>query len=354
VHRDVPPYAMVVGNRAKIVGLNLVGLKRAGFTDSSLHGLKRAYELLFLSDLKLKEAMDRVRQEIPETPEIQDLLQFIETSERGCCRQMSENIGLIAGKGQFPRLFAQAARDHGARVIAVAHHYETDPALADLVDEIHWIYVGQLGKMIRIFKAAGVQRAVMAGGITRGRLFRDFRPDFRALSVVRRAGAGKDDRLLQAVAAELESEGITIAPSTLFLDELLALAGKLGRRSPTKDELQDIDFGLNIAKEIGRLDIGQCVVVRRQIVVALEAIEGTDECIRRAGSLAGPGTVVVKVSKPNQDLRFDVPAVGPDTIRTMAEAKSSVLAIEAHKTLTFDRPQMLSAANQAKIAVWGV
>jgi UDP-2,3-diacylglucosamine hydrolase len=267
---------------------------------------------------------------------------------------MSENIGLIAGKSQFPLLFARAARDHGARVVAVAHRGETDPALAELVDEIHWIYVGQLGKMIRIFQTAGVHRAVMAGGITRGRLFREFRPDFRALNVVRRAGAGRDDRLLQAVAAELESEGIIIAPSTLFLDELLAPAGKLGRRSPTKDELQDIDFGLKIAREIGRLDIGQCVVVRRQIVVALEAIEGTDECIRRAGALAGPGTVVVKVSKPNQDLRFDVPAVGPDTIRTMIAAQTAVLAIEAQKTLTFDRPQMLAAANQAKIAVWGV
>jgi DUF1009 family protein len=267
---------------------------------------------------------------------------------------MSENIGLIAGKGQFPRLFAQAARDHGARVIAVAHRHETDPALAELVDEIHWIYVGQLGKMIRIFKSAGVQRAVMAGGITRGRLFREFRPDLRALSVVRRAGAGQDDRLLQAVAAEFESEGITIAPSTLFLDDLLAPAGKLGKRSPTKAELQDIDFGFKIAKEIGALDIGQTVVVRHHVVVALEAVEGTDECIRRAGHLAGPGTVVVKTSKPNQDLRFDVPAVGPDTIQAMTESQASVLALEVGKTLTFDREQMLTTANRAKIAVWGV
>ena len=267
---------------------------------------------------------------------------------------MSENIGLIAGKGQFPLLSARAARDHGARVIAVAHRNETDPSLAELVHEIHWVYVGQLGKIIRIFKDAGVRRDVMAGGITRGRLFREFRPDFRALSVVRRAGAGKDDRLLQAVAAELESEGITVAPSTLFLDELLAPAGKLSKRSPDPEELQDIEFGFKIAKEIGALDIGQCVVVRRQIVVALEAIEGTDACIRRAGALAGPGTVVVKVSKPGQDLRFDVPAVGPDTIRAMAEAKAAVLAIEAGKTLTFDRDQMQAEANRSKIAIWGV
>ncbi|MGD0218547.1 MAG: UDP-2,3-diacylglucosamine diphosphatase LpxI [Desulfobaccales bacterium] len=267
---------------------------------------------------------------------------------------MSEIIGLIAGKGQFPLLFAQAARARGASIIAVAHRGETNPALAELVQELHWVYVGQLGKIIRIFKDAGVQRAVMAGGISRGRLFRDFRPDLRALSVVRRAGAGHDDRLLQAVAAELEKEGITIAPSTLFLDQLLAPPGKLSKRAPTREEFLDIDLGFRLAKEIGRLDIGQCVVVRRQVVVALEAIEGTDECIRRAGALAGPGTVVVKVSKPDQDLRFDVPAVGPDTIRSLVDARAAVLAIEAGKTLTFDRPLMLAEAQPARIAIWGI
>ncbi len=197
---------------------------------------------------------------------------------------MSENIGLIAGKGQFPLLFAQAARSHGVEVIAAAHRGETDPALAPLVKELHWVYVGQLGKIIRIFKAAGVKRAVMAGGITRGRLFKEFRPDLRALSVVRRAGAGKDDRLLRAVAAELENEGISVAPSTLFLDDLLAPAGQIGRRAPSREELQDIELGFRVAKEMGALDIGQCVVVRRQVVVALEAIEGTDETIRRGGT----------------------------------------------------------------------
>jgi DUF1009 family protein len=267
---------------------------------------------------------------------------------------MSENIGLIAGKGQFPLLFAQAAREQGAAVIAVAHRGETDPALESLVHELHWIYVGQLGKIIRIFKTAGVRRAVMAGGISRGRLFREFRPDWRAISVVRRAGAGKDDRLLRAVAAEMETEGITIAPSTLFLDGLLAGVGKLSRRSPNAEELKDIQLGFHTAKELGRLDIGQCVVVRRQVVVALEAIEGTDEAIRRGGGLAGPGTVVVKVSKPDQDLRFDVPAVGLDTIATMQEVKAAVLAVEAGKTLIFNLPEMREIADRARIAVWGL
>ena len=266
---------------------------------------------------------------------------------------MSENIGLIAGKGQFPLLFARAARQQGATVIAVAHRGETDPALASLVAEFHWIYVGQLGKIIRIFKAAGVRQAVMAGGISRGRLFRELRPDWRALSVIRRAGAGQDDRLLRAVADELAREGITIAPSTLFMDDLLAAPGQLSRRPPSPGELEDINLGTQAAKELGRLDIGQCAVVRRQVVVALETIEGTDETIRRGATLAGPGVVVVKVSKPNQDLRFDVPAVGLDTIATMREVKAAVLAIEAGKTLIFDRPEMRQIADQAGIAVWG-
>ncbi|MBM4293407.1 MAG: LpxI family protein [Deltaproteobacteria bacterium] len=267
---------------------------------------------------------------------------------------MSENIGLIAGKGQFPLLFAQAARRQGFSVVAVAHRGETDPSLNDLVEEIHWIYVGQLNKIIRIFQAAGVRRAVMAGGITRGRLFRDFRPDLRALSLVRRAGTGKDDRLLRAVADEMAQEGITIAPSTLFLEELLAAPGQLSRRRPTPEEMQDIQLGHEVAKELGRLDLGQCVAVRRGVVVALEAIEGTDETIRRGGTLAGPGTVVVKVSKPQQDLRFDVPAVGRDTIRVMAEVKAAALAVEAGKTLIFNREEMLEAAHRAKIVVWGL
>jgi len=267
---------------------------------------------------------------------------------------MSEKIGLIAGKGQFPLLFAQAAQNQGFQVIAVAHRGETDPALAPLVTRLHWIYVGQLGKIIRVFKKEGVRRAVLAGGISRGRLFSQFRPDLRALNLIRRVGGGQDDRLLRGVAEELEGEGIEISPSTLFMGELLASPGQLSRRPPSAEELRDINFGFMVAKEIGRLDIGQCVVVRRQVVVALEAIEGTDETIRRGGRLAGPGTVVIKVSKPDQDLRFDVPAVGRETIRTLKEVQAGVLAVEAGKSLMFNRVQMLQEADDAAIAVWGV
>jgi UDP-2,3-diacylglucosamine hydrolase len=267
---------------------------------------------------------------------------------------MPEKIGLIAGKGQFPLLCAQAARQRGMAVVAVAHREETDPALAPQVDEIHWVYVGQLGKIIRIFQAAGVQTALMAGAINRGRLFTHFRPDFRALSLIRRVGAGQDDRLLRAVAAELEGEGIRIAAATMFLEELMAPAGPLGRHRPTADQQKDIDFGFTMAKELGRLDIGQCAVVRHQVVVALEAAEGTDEAIRRGGRLAGPGAVVVKACKPQQDLRFDLPAVGLETIRVMQEVGSAVLAVEAGKTVIFDRADMVQAADRAGIVVWGV
>lgn len=266
---------------------------------------------------------------------------------------MPEKIGLIAGKGQFPLLFAQAARRHGLEVVAVAHQGETDPALEALAHQIQWIFVGQLGKLISAFQAAGVSRAVMAGGLTRGRLFRDFRPDFKALNLVRRVGAGHDDRLLRGVAAELEKAGITIVSPLLYLEDLLAPPGPLTRRRPSSQEMQDVAYGFRIAQALGRLDLGQCAVVRRQVVTALEAIEGTDEAIRRGGRLAGKGAVVVKVCKPGQDLRFDLPSVGPGTIATMREVEAKVLAVEAGKTLIFDREEMITLADKAGIAVWG-
>ncbi|MGQ9920328.1 MAG: LpxI family protein [Desulfobacca sp.] len=265
-----------------------------------------------------------------------------------------EKIGLIAGKSRFPLIFAAAARAQGLEVVAVAHRGETDPTLAGLVSSLQWVYVGQLGKIIRFFQQAGVSQAVMAGGISKGRLFTHLRPDLRAIRLLSRQGHAGDDSLLRAVAAELEGEGITIVSPTLYLTELLAPHGVLSRRRPTAKERQDILFGWKIAKEIGRLDVGQCVVVRRQAVLAVEAIDGTDATIRRGGALAGEQAVVVKVSKPQQDLRFDVPTVGLETIAVMAEVKASVLALEAGKTLIFDRPAMLQAANRAQIAVIGL
>ncbi len=265
-----------------------------------------------------------------------------------------EKIGLIAGKNKFPLIFAQVARAQGLEVVAVAHRGETDPALADVVAALQWVYVGQLGKIIKFFQQAGVTQAVMAGGISKGRLFTHLRPDLRAVRLLNRLRHVGDDGILRAVAAELAHEGITIVSPTLYLTDLLTPSGVLSRRQPSAEEMQDVRFGWEIAKEIGRLDIGQCVVVRRQAVLAVEAIDGTDATIRRGGLLAGEKAVVVKVSKPTQDLRFDVPAVGLETIAVMAEVKARVLALEAGKTLMFDRPAMLAAADRARIAVIGL
>ncbi len=267
---------------------------------------------------------------------------------------MSGKIGLIAGKSNFPLLLAAAARRQGWEVVAAAHRGETAPELESQVAVCQWVYVGQLGKIIRFFRKHGVKQAVMAGGITKGRLFSHFRPDWRALRVVSQSRHSGDDGILRAVAGEFAAEGIEIVAATHFLPELVTPAGVLTRRRPTAEEWRDIDFGLQMAKEIGRLDIGQCVVVRRRTVLAVEAIDGTDATIRRGGHLAEEKAVVVKVSKPQQDLRFDMPAVGLGTIQVMQEVRAGVLALEAGKTLIFDREAMLAAADASGIAIVGI
>jgi DUF1009 family protein len=260
-------------------------------------------------------------------------------------------IGLIAGNGTFPIAFARAAKQKGMQVIAVAHEGETLPELAQWVDGIFWIKVGELGKLISIFKEQGVTDALMAGGIKKTRLFGGGMPDLRAVALLAKMVYKKDDSILRAVADELESEGITIRESTLYLDSILASPGVLTKRKPTKDEQKDIDFGWQMAKEIGRLDIGQTVVVKGRAVLAVEAIEGTDEAIRRGGLLCERGAVVVKVCKPQQDLRFDLPAVGTQTIRTMVQVKASCLAVEAGKTIIIDRELVVRDADAAGIAI---
>ncbi len=265
-----------------------------------------------------------------------------------------EKIGLIAGSGQFPVLFAKAARKAGVSVVAVGFVEETDPALAREVDHLYMIKLGQLGKLIDCFKKHGVTQAAMAGAINKTRLYSRIRPDWRAVRFALKLKNKKDDFLLRALASELEQDGITIKPSTVFLPELLAPEGVLTVRQPNWKEKRDIQFGWDIAKEIGKLDVGQCVVVKDQAVLAIEGIDGTDETIRRGGRLCGSGAVVVKVSKPNQDLRFDVPAVGLKTIEVMAEVNARVLVIEAGKTLAFDLEKMIELANQYGISIVSV
>ena len=260
-------------------------------------------------------------------------------------------IGLIAGGGQFPLMLADAARERGLRVVAVAHLGEADPALSDKVDEIVWIKLGKLGQLIKFLKKNGVKSAFMAGTITKKRMFSRLRPDLKGLAIMSRLAVFHDDDILRAVAGELEKDGIEIVSSTFYLPELLAPLGCLTRRRPGKAEKEDIAFGWKVAKELGRLDIGQCVVVRQKTVLALEAIDGTDETIIRGGSLAGEKAVVVKVSKPAQDLRFDVPSVGLDTVRAMSRVGASVLAVEAGKTLIFDKLKMISHADKAGISI---
>lgn len=267
---------------------------------------------------------------------------------------LMKRIGLIAGNGTFPIEFAKAAKRKGLTVVAVAHEGETMRELEQVADSVFWIKVGQLGRLIKIFKEQGVADALMAGGIKKTRLFGGAMPDLRGAALLARMLYKKDDSILRAVAAELESEGITVRESTLFLDDILAPAGVLTRRRPTKDEQKDIKFGWYMAKEIGRLDIGQTVVVKGQAVLAVEAIEGTDEAIRRGGGLGNGGAVVVKVCKPHQDLRFDLPAAGIQTIKTMAEVNASCLAVEAGKTIILERDAVVKEADSLGIAIVGV
>ncbi len=263
-------------------------------------------------------------------------------------------IGLIAGGGQFPLLFARAAREQGRAVVAAAHVNESDPTLASEVDHLCWVKLGQLGKIIKHFKKNGVTEAVFAGAITKTRIFKDVLPDFKGLSLWNKIDARQDDAILRAVAQSLEQEGIRVLASTIYLEHLLFPAGVLTRKKPSAGEVEDIHFGWKIAREIGRLDIGQCVVVRARTVLAVEAIEGTDATIRRGGKLADKGAVVVKLKKPGQDFRFDLPATGSATIATLAEVGGKVLAVEAGQSLLFDREAMIAAADQAGIAVVGV
>ena len=260
-------------------------------------------------------------------------------------------LGLIAGGGRFPLIAADAARSRGLHVVAVAHVGETDPGLSEKVDEIVWVRLGQLGHLIKTLKKKGASKTLFAGTIAKKKMFENIRPDLKGLAVMSKLAVFHDDNILRAVAAELSKEGIEIVPSTLYLPELVATPGCLTRRKPSRSEQEDIRFGWRVAKELGRLDVGQCVVVRRKTVLALEAIEGTNEAILRGGSLGREKSVVVKVSKPQQDLRFDVPAVGAETIRTMVRVKASVLAVEAGKTLIFDKKEMIKYADASGVSI---
>ena len=267
-------------------------------------------------------------------------------------------LGLIAGNGRFPFLVLDAARGAGHDVTVVAIKEETFPELADVAArppaaDFHWVSLGQLGKCISTLKSAGVSQAVMAGQVKHTKLFTDIVPDMTLLGVLMRLKAKNTDALISGVADVLRDHGITLVDSTAFLQPLLAREGVLTRRAPNDAEQGDMAFGHTIADAIAGLDIGQTIAVKSSAVVAIEAMEGTDVVIARAGQLAGPGVCIVKVAKPNQDMRFDVPVVGVSTIEAMKAAGATLLSVDAGKTLMIDGQAIIRAADAADIAIVG-
>ena len=267
------------------------------------------------------------------------------------------HIGLIAGNGTFPLLALDAARRLGHQVTIIAIKEEASPALAEAAEReprafIEWVSAGQLGRAIATLERRGVCQALMAGQVKHVSLF-SIVPDRTMLSVLLKLKARNTDSLISAIAGVLEEHGIGLLDSTSFLTPLLAKPGTLTRRAPTSDEQSDFAFGYRMAEVIAGIDVGQTIAVKDAAVVAVEAMEGTDEVIARAGRLAGPGVRIVKVAKPNQDMRFDVPVVGVSTIERMRVARASALSIDAGKTLVLDGDEFLRAADGAGIAIVG-
>ena len=266
-------------------------------------------------------------------------------------------LGLIAGNGRFPFLVLDAARAQGHEVTVVAVKEEALPELADAAARepkasLHWVSLGQLGTCIRILKDAGATRAVMAGQVKHVKIFSGIVPDLTLLSVLTKVRARNTDALISAVAEVLREHGIELMDSTSLLEPLMAREGTLTRRAPTPEEQADLAFGYRMADAIAGLDIGQSIAVRDKAVVAVEAMEGTDQMIRRAGELAG-GVRIVKVAKPNQDMRFDVPVVGTATISVMKAAGATTLSVDAARTLLVDGQSVIDAADAAGIAIVG-
>ncbi len=261
-------------------------------------------------------------------------------------------IGLIAGGGQFPHLFAKKAAQKGITLVAAGFVSETDPSLAQEVSEFQWLYLGQVSRLVKYFKRHGVDEAVMLGTIQKTSIFKDIRPDFKALAFILKTGKSHDDSILTRFADLMKTQGIDIRPSTFLLPELVSPAGCWTQRSLDPAETQDAYQGWRLAKAVGKLDIGQCIVISNGTVLAVEAIDGTDATIGRGGKLSqGNGCVVIKLSKPRQDLRFDLPATGCDTLRTMAASGATALVLEAGKSLSFDRERMIELADTHNIAI---
>jgi hypothetical protein len=266
-----------------------------------------------------------------------------------------DTIGLIAGKNDFPLLFAKAAKAKGVKIIAVGIEGETKPEVERLVDKFYWVKLGELSRVLEIFKAEGIKKAVMAGGVTKSRIFNEaLKIDGLMKSILVKALDKKDDTLLSMITATLRSSGIDLLDSTLFLEDLLPKEGILTKAKPAPAQEEDIRFGAKIAREVAGLDIGLSIFVKDKAVIVVEDIEGTDAMIRRGGRLAGAGGVVIKVARPKQNMRFDIPVIGPQTIRSMVEVKAGCLAIEAKKTLIIDKEETIALADNNGISIIAV
>jgi len=264
----------------------------------------------------------------------------------------STGWGLIAGNGRFPFLVLEGARSQGIEMAVIALKEEASPELEKAAKRLHWVSLGELSKAIDLMQQEGVKRAVMAGQVKHNKIFSSIRPDWKLAKLLFALPRKNTDSLIGAVAKVLEEEGIQLVDSTMFLKPLLPEPGVLTRRTPNEHEAADMEYGLGIARHIASMDIGQTVVVADRACVAVEAMEGTDETIARAARFAnGKPLVVVKVSKPRQDMRFDVPVVGLPTVESMKQAGATALAIDANRTLLFDREQLIAMADAAEIAV---
>ena len=266
--------------------------------------------------------------------------------------QSASGWGLIAGNGRFPFLVLEGARSQGIEMAVIALKEEASPELEKAAKRLHWVSLGELSRAIELMQQEGVQRAVMAGQVKHNKIFSAIRPDWKLAKLLFSLPRKNTDSLIGAVAKVMEDEGIQLVDSTMFLKPLLPGAGVLTRRAPNEQEAADIEYGLGVARHIAAMDIGQTVVVAERACVAVEAMEGTDETIARAARFAnGRPLVVVKVSKPGQDMRFDVPVVGLPTVESMKQAGATALAVDADRTLLFDRVQLIAMADAAGIAV---
>ena len=265
--------------------------------------------------------------------------------------EVPDALGIIAGNGVYPRLLADAARRAGVkRIVAAAFTDETDDRLVDKVDEIHWMRVGQLGKLIACFRDSGVTQAMMAGQIAPKNLF-DLRPDWKTLLLLARLKRRNAESIFAAIGDELARAQITLLPATSFLEDCLAPDGLIAGRKLTAREEDDVAFGFEIGREVSRLDIGQTVVVKNGTVLAVEGFEGTNETIKRGGALGGKNAIMVKVAKPNQDMRFDVPVIGVATIDVATDAHLRVIAIEAGRTLLLEKEAIIDLATRSNISI---